>query len=259
METLRDLDLVRAVPARTLLRAAEGGGGMPFLDVRFSPFNQWYEISSWWEGDFMERTVRGAFAKTMKEQRANVKILYDHGHGTFGNLVLAPVEELSEDADSAYGGGTLFDTSYVRDLLPGLEAGVYGSSFRFRVIKDEWNDEPGVSEHNPKGLPERTITEVRLFEFGPVTFPASPTATASVRSLTDAYHERAKANDPQRYTDLVARARAIRTPDAPPAAREGTDDAGAAATTDEPAPATRLGTASDVARRIRVGRVLRGV
>lgn len=261
METLRDLDLVRAMPARTLVRAA-GADGMPFLDVAFSPFNRWYEISSWWEGDFMERTVRGAFAKTMKEQRDNVKILYDHGYDPqIGNKVLAAVEELTEDADTARGGGELLDTSYVRDLLPGLQRGVYGSSFRFRVIKDEWNDEPGVSEHNPKGLPERSITEVRLFEFGPVTFPANPEATAGVRSLTDAYHERARSRDPQRYDDLVARARAIRTPNAPSAA-ERTDEAPGAAghDTDEPASGhSHRETASDVARRVRVGRVLRGI
>jgi HK97 family phage prohead protease len=258
MDTLRDLDVVRALPSRTLLRAADDGA-MPFLEVRFSPFNVWYEIASWWEGDFMERTVRGAFAKTMKEQRDNIKVLYDHGYGPPGNMVLAPIEELSEEADSAYGGGRLFDTSYNRDLLPGLEAKVYGSSFRFRVIKDEWNDEPGASEHNPKGLPERTITENRLFEFGPVTFPASPTATAGVRSLTDEYHERARSRDPQRYTDLVARHKAIRTPERPSAA-ERTDASGAATATDEPALShSHRDSASDLARRIRVGRVLRGI
>jgi hypothetical protein len=31
-------------------------------------------------------------------------------------------------------------------------------------------------------LPERTIKELRLFEFGPVTFPAYQSATAGVRS-----------------------------------------------------------------------------
>ena len=46
----------------------------------------------------------------------------------------------------------LLDTSYNRDLLPGLAAGGYGSSFMFRVIQDAWNDEPGVSDHNPKGM-----------------------------------------------------------------------------------------------------------
>jgi hypothetical protein len=36
-------------------------------------------------------------------------------------------------------------------------------------------------------MPERTLKEVRVPEFGPVTFPAYVDATAGVRSLTDLY------------------------------------------------------------------------
>ena len=238
MDTLRDLDVVRAVPAQRHpmeLRAAGDEAAMPVLVVRFSPYNVWYEIDSFWEGRFLERTVRGAFAKTMAESRGSIKMLFDHGYDpTIGNKVLAPIDDLREDADTAVAEGRLFDTSYNRDLLPGLEAGVYGSSFRFRVIQDQWNDEPGASDHNPQGLPERTITECRLFEQGPVTFPASPTASAGVRSQTDAYYERLRSSNPQRYDDLLARARAIRTPDQ--AAAQSTVEPGAANSTDEPAP-----------------------
>jgi HK97 family phage prohead protease len=214
METLRDLEVVRAVPRSTEMRAAPGDtGGMPTLISRFSPFDTWYEIDSMWEGTFLERTVKGSFAKTMRENGANIKVLYDHGYDPqIGNKILGAIDALREDPDTAVGEVPLFDTSYNRDLLPGLEAEVYGSSFRFSVIRDEWNDEPGVSAYNPKGIPERTIKEVRLFEFGPVTFPANPDATAGVRCLTDQYYERARARNPQRVDDLLARARAIRTP-----------------------------------------------
>lgn len=223
METLRDLDLVRAVAMRTAVRAVEpkdgDGEGAPAeaslgrLVVRFSPYNVWYEVHSWWEGDFMERTVRGAFAKTFQEQQASIRCLYDHGYDmSVGNKVLCPTDDLREDPDAAVLEGDLFDTSYTRDLLPGLKAGVYGSSFRFRVIKDMWDDEPEPSDDNPKALPERTILEVRCFEAGPVTFPASPTATATVRSTTDAYYEQLRARDPRAYEGLAARAAQIRTP-----------------------------------------------
>lgn len=245
METLRDLDLVRAVAMTPDVRAADppGDGGSPTLGrlvVRFSPFNVWYEVHSWWEGDFMERTVRGAFAKTFKEQGPAIRCLYDHGYDmSVGNKVLCPTDALREDPDAAVLEGDLFDTSYNRDLLPGLQAECYGSSFRFRVIKEEWNDDPGISDHNPKGLPERTIMEVRCFEAGPVTFPASPTATAglrSVQSMTDAYYERLRSREPQMYDALHERAAQIRTPHQQAAAAGAARGEGAAQQqTDEPA------------------------
>jgi HK97 family phage prohead protease len=236
METLRDLDVVRAlVPRSAEMRAADDEGGMPTLISRFSPFDTWYEIDSYFEGRFLERTVKGAFKKTIREQRSSIKVLFDHGYDMqIGNKVLGAIDDLREDGDSAVGEVPLFDTSYNRDLLPGLEAGVYGSSFRFRVIRDEWNDEPGKSDHNPDGIPERTIKEVRLFEFGPVTFPANPDATAGVRCLTDTYYELARSQDPRRVEDLLARARALRTPEVDAARDAGTSADGAAIPTDAP-------------------------
>lgn len=234
MDTLRDLDVVRAVPAHGVLRA-DDDTAMPTMVVRFSVFDTWYEINSIFEGRFLERTVRGAFAKTIQESRDQVKVLYDHGLDfQVGNKILGSIDDLREEADSPVGEVPLFDTTYNRDLLPGLRAGAYGSSFRFRVMRDEWVDEPGRSADNPDGIPERTIKEVRLFEFGPVTFPANPDATAGVRCLTDTYYERLRSRDPERVEDLRQRAHALRTPDVD-AAQEGTSTAGAALSTDAPA------------------------
>ena len=70
-------------------------------------------------------------------------------------------------------------------MLPGLAAGLYGSSFRFRVTADDFDQRPRRSAHNPDALPERTIRSVRLHEFGPVVWPAYAGATAGIRSLTD--------------------------------------------------------------------------
>ena len=57
METLRDLDIVRALPPSAVLRADSGATStMPTMTVRFSQFDTWYEIDSMWEGRFLERT-----------------------------------------------------------------------------------------------------------------------------------------------------------------------------------------------------------
>lgn len=236
METITDLEIVRAAPLVAALRAADAdtsADGLGLLEVRFSVFNTWYEIDSWWEGKFLERTAPGAFAKTMRERRDQVVSLFNHGMDfNIGDKVLGPIEDLYEDRDAPVGLVRLMDTSYNRDLEPGLRAGVYRSSFMFNVIREEWDDEPGESDHNPKGLPERTIKEVRLFEFGPVTFPANPAATSGMRSMTDEYFEHVKRTNPGRYADLRTRASRLRTPEEAGAAQRTPAAEGVASITD---------------------------
>lgn len=260
METLRDLDLVRTwhLPVRA---AAETDDALAVMEVRFSVFDTWYEVNSWWEGRFLERTQRGAFAKTIAESGLRTKVLFNHGHDfSIGEKLLGQVDSLTEEKDSPVGVVPLFDTSYNRDLLPGLRAGAYGSSFMFRVIKEEWDDEPGRSDHNPEGLPERTITEVRLFEFGPVTWPANPDATSGLRCLsgTDQYYEQLRSRDPQRVESLRSRVTSLRTP-APSPAAIGTGPAAGAASVrpDEPA-ARHSGGLTPRERRERLHPYLKG-
>jgi HK97 family phage prohead protease len=197
--------LASAVETRT------GGGTMPTMVGHFSTFNTWYEVDSWIEGHFLERVGSKAFDKTISESRDQMKVLYDHGQDPqIGNKILGPIEELRTDKIGPAYAVPLFDTSYNRDLKPGLEAGVYGSSFRFTVEKDTWDESPELSEHNATGIPERTITEARVFEFGPVTFPANPNATAGVRSTTDTFYQRSR--DPEQFESLLRTAQRVRTP-----------------------------------------------
>jgi len=200
-------EVVRAAPASTVRAKREDDG--PRMEVRFSAFDNWYEIDSMWEGTFLERVEPGAFAKTITESGRNVKVLFNHGYDPqIGDKVLGTIEDLREDPDAAVGDVRLFDTSYNADLLPGLEAGVYGSSMRMRVTRDEWVDPTEPTSHNPQKLPERTIKEVRLYEFGPVTFPANPESTSKMRSMTDQYYERMRSRDPHAVEELERAVRA---------------------------------------------------
>jgi HK97 family phage prohead protease len=212
-----DIDLVRALGAGLELRH-DDAQGLGRLVLRFSRFNVWYEVDSLWEGLFLERTKPGAFKQTIREDRQQMRVLFNHGMDfSLGDKVLGPIDDLREDDDSPVGEVPLFDTSYNRDLLPGLEAGVYGSSMRMRVLEEKWDDEPKASDDNPKGIPERTILRVRVLEFGPVTFPANPDATAemasaAVRSMTDQFYERLRQRDQPAYA-AAARAAGLQFPD----------------------------------------------
>lgn len=207
-----NFEVIRA--ASTTVRAKPADeGGMPLMEVRFSKFGEWYEIKSRIEGHFLERIMPGAFAKTIAEQGDRVKVLFNHGFDPqIGEKVLGSIESLTEEKDSPVALVRLFDTSYTRDLVPGLEAGVYGSSMRMRVADESWDDAPARSAHNPEGIRERTIHAVQLFEAGPVTWPANPGSTSGTRSTTDAYYEGLRSRDPMRVDELTRSLEHRRTP-----------------------------------------------
>jgi HK97 family phage prohead protease len=186
-------------------------GHLGLLRVLFSPVNEWTRITSMWEGDFMERFAAGAWKKTIREQRDRIRSLFQHGMDPqVGDKPLGPITRLEETDRGGYGEVPLLDTSYNRDLLPGLKAGLYGASHRFSVLREETVDNPEPSEGNPHGLPERTVKEARLMEFGPVTFPAYAGATAGVRSLTDDFLMRCFERDPIRLREMFERATELR-------------------------------------------------
>lgn len=181
-------NIVRCAPFE-LRAAADGGPGV--MSGHFAVFNEWTRISSFYEGDFMERVAPGAFTGVFQSGQ-KPKVLFDHGGDpSVGNKVLGVPIRLEEDARGAAYDVALHDTTYVRDLLPGLRSGQYGASFRFRVAEDRWVQPIVATAANPDRLPERTITRIDpLYEFGPVTFPAYAGASAGVRSGTDQFYDR---------------------------------------------------------------------
>jgi HK97 family phage prohead protease len=199
-------ELVRALMEGgvELRDAEEKDGRLGTLVGHFATFNRWTKIDSAYEGKFMEQIAPGAFAKTFNENRAGMRALFQHGKDPqVGDKVLGPIDVLREDDIGAYYEVPLLDTSYNRDLIPGLEAGLYGASFRFRVHRQKIDKNTARSDMNPDGLPERTLSEVAVKELGPVTFPAYEGATAGMRSMTDEFLFANLLGDPERLRRLV--------------------------------------------------------
>jgi HK97 family phage prohead protease len=164
------------------------GDHLATLDILFARFNSWNEIDSYWEGRFLERVAPGAFTKTMRERAGHIVSLFNHGHDPqIGDKVLGGIVDMGEREAGPFLTVELDNTSYGRDLLPGLRRGAYGASYMFRVINEEWVDPEERTDHNPSKLPERTIREVKLYEAGPVTFPADESTVVGVRSSTDRF------------------------------------------------------------------------
>lgn len=178
-----------ATPGSLRLRSEPGASpdapttapGGATLSGHFALFNLFTEIDSAFEGHFLERIAPGAFLATFAHDRDRIRALFQHGADPhIGDKPLGPILTLREDELGAFYEVQLLETQYVAELVPGLRAGTYGASFRFKVLREEYVENPGPSDHNPRGLPERTILETQVLEFGPVTFPAYPAATASV-------------------------------------------------------------------------------
>lgn len=78
---------------------------------------------------------------------------------------------------------TAADSSYARDVVANVKAGLYGGcSFSFECVRDKWSE-------GQDGVPERELLEVNCREISVVTFPAYSDTTVSARSLVDAAME----------------------------------------------------------------------
>lgn len=213
-------DLIRMIPV-TEIRTSEDGST---LFGHAAVFNEWTTIDSFWEGKFKERISPGAFKKTLNERGNQVKVLFNHGFDPqIGDKPLGKPRKMEEDDRGLYVEVPLDDTSYNRDIKALLTSGALdGMSFRFSVTKEAWDRK---SEQDTDDLDERTIQEVKLFEFGPVTFPAYEATTAGVRSLVG-------------YTEW--RKRTVDQPATIPAEAAATPDAGAGDTSAEDEPRDAL-------------------
>lgn len=209
-------ELVRARPSGSY-EVQDTGNGRPRLVGYLAVFDEWAEINSVIEGHFMERIAAGAFSKTFRENRERMRVLFHHGQDQqVGVKVLGPIEVLEENETGAYYEVPLLDTKYNEELLPGLKAGLYGSSFFAKAVKTHRERRPQRADHNPDGLPEHTHQELRVFEFGPTPLATYAGATAVARSLTDEFASEDDLRDRLERIHDVARSRGITVPDAPP-------------------------------------------
>jgi HK97 family phage prohead protease len=102
----------------------------------FAVWDTWARIDSVLEGCFMERLSRGAFSKTFRAQGKRIKVLFQHGRDpSIGDKPLGSITELEEDQRGARYSVELLDVGYVRELIPALDARLFGASFRFRPLK----------------------------------------------------------------------------------------------------------------------------
>lgn len=122
-----------------------------------------------------ERIAPGAFDRALAE-RDDVRGLFNHDRSAVLGRTESGTMRLTVDAKGLRYSIDVADTSLARDVVESIKRGdVSGSSFSFEVTDQEFStvDEVDI----------RVIQGVRLFDTGPVTFPAYEATTAAARSL----------------------------------------------------------------------------
>jgi HK97 family phage prohead protease len=157
---------------RIEIRAAEGGGKL--LAGHAAVFDK--DSEEMW--GFTERVAAGAFTKTLQED--DIRGLFNHNPDYVLGRNTSKTLRLAEDAVGLGFEIDLPDTQLARDLVISIERGdITGCSFGFSTISDKWD----YSEDGSRTM--RTLLECKLYDVGPVTFPAYPDTDVAVRSVME--------------------------------------------------------------------------
>jgi HK97 family phage prohead protease len=141
-----------------------------------SVFN--YPIDSGGFGHQQTTFVRpGAFTQTLKQNRDQIQVLVNHGMDPrWGLSPVATVRDIDQDSHGLKVAADIIDHPEFDPIVASLKAGALRAmSIQFETVKEDFSDD----------RTERNLREVKLWEFGPVTFPANAAAVASLHSLTD--------------------------------------------------------------------------
>jgi uncharacterized protein len=144
------------------------------LDGYGAVFNEWTEIEDEY-GTYRERIMPGAFRRTLGQRMPVLQ--FDHGtHPLIGSIPLGRITSIVEDAHGLRVKARLSDNWLVQPVRDAIrDGGITGMSFRFRIVNEKWG-------RGMDGMEERSISEVALYEVGPVVFPAYEQTTVGVRS-----------------------------------------------------------------------------
>jgi HK97 family phage prohead protease len=133
-----------------------------------------YQLSK----NVVERIDRDAFTGAIN-RRDDARALFNHDPNHLLGRVSADTLRLSVDSEGLRYEIDLPNTRSGEDVQESVKRGdLSGSSFAFVVDKADWTEE--------NGRDVRTIRSVKLFDVGPVTYPAYEGTSTALRSEGDA-------------------------------------------------------------------------
>ena len=169
----------RFVPVDDIEVRADGDS--PIIEGYAARFNKWADIG----GMFRERIAAGAFLDTIAAD--NVRALFNHDPNyVLGNTKNGSLR-LNEDNKGLWMENTPPGTQAANDVVALIDRrDVTGQSFGFSVQEEKW----ATKEIDGVATEHRTITKARLYDVGPVTYPAYEITSVSTRSAEEVYEAR---------------------------------------------------------------------
>lgn len=153
-------------------------------------------------GRAVERIMPGAADKALARPD-DIRGLFNHDPSQVLGRNKAGTMKLTSDAAGVNYDIEAGDTSVARDVMAHIERGdVSGSSFSFNIppAGQVWTS---TTDQSGRAMDTREITDLELYDLGPVTFPAYDKTTAGVRSAGDMQEARA-ARDEWRRAGVAA-------------------------------------------------------
>jgi Escherichia/Staphylococcus phage prohead protease len=166
--------LTRTPERRSILQPIEleeRDGGMPLLKGHAAVFNSMSEDL----GFFREIIRPGAFSDVIGAP--DIVCLANHNVDRLIASVRSGSLQLAEDKRGLYMEADPNDTTICRDVVAEVRRrDMNGQSFSFDILSDSWRMENGVQVRE-------VIKLERMYDVGPVVFPAYPATDVSARNL----------------------------------------------------------------------------
>lgn len=185
----------RRSASKAELRASEDGKA---LIGHAAVFDRWTQIGDA-EWGFQECIRRGAFKDDI-EAGADVRCLFNHDMNlVLGRTASKTLRCVEDETGLAYN-CEIPDTQLGKDIRILVSRGdISGCSFCFDVTSERVTQEKG---EDGKLTMKREILACRLYDIGPVTFPAYEETDVSVRAMADEYRQIKPDETGQKLEDL---------------------------------------------------------
>ncbi len=163
------------------LRLVQDDNKKPKIEGHAAMFDKLWDADMSQMLGFQEKVAPGAFANSIRKD--DIRALFNHDPNYVLGRNKAKTLKLKEDDLGLYIEIDPPETQWAKDLQESIRRGdVSQMSFGFIVLKDSWVYTKGKDA-------VRTLEEVKLMDISPVTFPAYPQTSVTVRDYLKALKE----------------------------------------------------------------------